>query len=112
MAAAAAETPGRTLQLALGLTALMAVVLVTAHAARFGASLGDTDDALRLVMVRELLAGRGWYDQHILRLQPPVGLYMHWSRLVDGGEAALQWLFGLVMPAATAESAMRLTWPL
>ena len=36
-------------------------------------TLGDTDDAMRLVMVRDLMHGRGWYSQWIGRLQPPLG---------------------------------------
>ncbi|HEX4710909.1 hypothetical protein [Phenylobacterium sp.] len=74
-------------------------------------TVGDTDDALRLTMVRDLVAGRGWFDQRLSRLQPPAGLYMHWSRLVDGAEAALLKLFASVLPADQAEMAMRLTWP-
>ena len=74
---------------------------------------GDTDDALRLVIVRDLLSGRaGWYDQHLGRLQPPLGMDSHWSRLVDGGLAALQRLFELFMAPPQAELAMRFTWPL
>lgn len=53
-------------------------------------ALGDTDDATRLVMVRDMFAGHGWWDQKITRLQPPVGLYMHWSRLLDGGLYLMQ----------------------
>jgi hypothetical protein len=74
-------------------------------------TVGDTDDALRLTMVRDLVAGRGWFDQKLDRLQPPQGLYMHWSRLVDGAEAALLKLFAMVLPAEHAEMAMRMTWP-
>jgi hypothetical protein len=74
-------------------------------------TVGDTDDALRLTMVRDLAGGRGWFDQRLSRLQPPQGLYMHWSRLVDGAEAALLKLFATVLPADQAEMAMRMTWP-
>ncbi len=77
-----------------------------------GATLGDTDDAMRLVLVRDLLHGRGWWDQWVGRLQPPLGAYMHWSRLVDGALAACIWLFERVMPPASAEYAVRLLWPL
>jgi len=73
---------------------------------------GDADDALRLVMVRDLIAGRGWYDQLITRLQPPLGVYMHWSRLLDGAIAAQIWMFRLVLSPAAAEMAVRLLWPL
>ena len=42
-----------------------------------------SDDSLRLVQVRDLLAGQGWYDLHQYRIAPPDGVLMHWSRLVD-----------------------------
>ena len=74
--------------------------------------LGDTDDAMRIVMMRSLAAGRGWFDQNITRLQPPYGVYMHWSRLIDGGLVALDKAFGLVMSPAGAELATRIAWPL
>lgn len=90
-------------------------------AATFGASiasglvdrLGDTDDALRLVLVRDLVQGRaGWFDQHFTRLQPPLGMDLHWSRLVDGGIAAVELGFRLFLPPAQAEYAARIAWPL
>jgi hypothetical protein len=43
----------------------------------------DPDDTLRLVEVRDLLAGQGWFDLHQYRIDPPHGTLMHWSRLVD-----------------------------
>ena len=75
-------------------------------------TLGDTDDAMRLVLVRDLLHGRGWWDQWNGRLQPPLGTYMHWSRLVDGALAGLIWLFERVMSPQAAEYSVRLLWPL
>jgi hypothetical protein len=75
-------------------------------------SLGDTDDAMRLARVRDLLAGQAWYDQTIVRLQPPHGNYMHWSRLVDGGLAALDSTVALFVSGQAAEWAMRFAWPL
>jgi len=75
-------------------------------------SLGDTDDAMRLSMVRDLLGGRGWYDQWIGRLQPPLGVYMHWSRLLDGALAAVTAALRVVLPPGQAEWAMRFFWPL
>ena len=35
--------------------------------------LGDTDDALRLVFVRDFLASGDFFDLHLERLQPPTG---------------------------------------
>lgn len=55
--------------------------------------LGDTDDNMRLMQVRALLAGQGWYDLRQYRLSPPGGLDIHWSRLVDLPIAALILLF-------------------
>lgn len=52
-------------------------------------NLPDTDDAMRLVQVRDLLAGQGWFDMVQHRLMPPSGAAMHWSRLVDAPLAGL-----------------------
>jgi len=46
-------------------------------------ALGDTDDNMRLMQVRGLLGGQGWYDLRQYRLNPPAGFNIHWSRLVD-----------------------------
>src|ERR1039458_7159007 len=43
----------------------------------------DSDDAMRLVQVRSLLAGQPWFDMTSYRLDPPAGVFMHWSRVVD-----------------------------
>lgn len=116
MASGAVTERGRAAPLvliALGVTALVAVMLVLALPGRLQTTLGDTDDAMRLVIVRGLLSGEtSWFHPHLARVQPPVGLDMHWSRLVDGGLAALDRMFALVMPADRAETAMRLVWPL
>lgn len=64
-------------------------------------SLSDTDDNMRLMQVRALLNGQGWYDLRQYRLNPPAGFDMHWSRIVDLPLAALILLFkpfvGMVM---------------
>ncbi len=43
----------------------------------------DPDDPMRLIQVRDWLAGQSWFDVTQYRLNPPSGGPMHWSRLVD-----------------------------
>ncbi|MFL6734110.1 MAG: AcrB/AcrD/AcrF family protein [Sphingomicrobium sp.] len=45
--------------------------------------LADTDDNMRMMQVRALLHGQGWFDLRQYRLNPPFGANIHWSRLVD-----------------------------
>ncbi|HEX3423589.1 MAG TPA: AcrB/AcrD/AcrF family protein [Sphingomicrobium sp.] len=45
--------------------------------------LSDTDDNMRIMQVRALLHGQGWYDLRDYRMNPPFGANIHWSRLVD-----------------------------
>ena len=49
----------------------------------------STDDAMRLVEVRDLIGGQGWFDLFQHRMDPPVGTSMHWSRLIDAPLAAM-----------------------
>src|SRR4051794_10480733 len=71
--------------------------------------LGDTDDNMRIMQVRALLHGQGWYDLRNYRMNPPFGANIHWSRLVDlpiaglilglrpflGGAGAERWAVGI-----------------
>ncbi len=66
-------------------------------------SLGDTDDNMRLMQVRALLDGQGWYDLRNYRLNPPQGFDIHWSRLVDLPIAGLILLFKPFVGTAEAE---------
>src|SRR4051812_36392318 len=68
-------------------------------------NLPDTDDNMRIMQVRGLLHGQGWFDLRDYRMNPPFGANIHWSRLVDlpiaglilalrpllGGPAAERW---------------------
>jgi hypothetical protein len=60
----------------------------------FGHVALDTDGAMRLAQVRDLLAGQSWFDTTQYRMNTPFGLPMHWSRLVDLPIAALILLSG------------------
>ena len=52
-------------------------------------ALSDTDDNMRFAQVQALLHGQGWYDLRQHRIDPPAGISIHWSRLVDLPIAAL-----------------------
>ena len=70
------------------------------------------DDVLRLVQVRDLLAGQGWWDVTQYRIDPPGGVPMHWSRLVDAPLALLILLFEPWTGAAQAEFIAAIVMPL
>ena len=66
---------------------------------------------MRLVQVRDLIAGQGWFDVTQYRLNPPDGVALHWSRLIDLPIAILIRAAELVLPAATAERLVLTIWP-
>ena len=73
----------------------------------------DPDDMLRLVQVRDLLGGQGWFDLHQYRINPANGgVLMHWSRLVDLPIAAMILLLRPVLGTAGAEQATAIIIPL
>jgi hypothetical protein len=89
-------------------------------------ALGDTDDNMRLMQVRALLAGQGWYDLRQYRLDPALGGFdIHWSRIVDlpiaalililkpflGTVAAEKWACGIapLLPLSLAMTGIALT---
>ena len=71
----------------------------------------STDDAMRLVEVRDLLAGQSWFDLTQHRLDPPSGPPMHWSRLIDAPLAALILLLRPLIGAVAAEKIVLVLWP-
>ena len=71
----------------------------------------DSDDAARAVQLRDWLAGQGWYDLSIARMNPPVGVFMHWSRVVDVPLAALMWMAQPFVGPESAERIVRLAFP-
>jgi hypothetical protein len=73
--------------------------------------LADTDDAMRLVVVREFLAGQGWYDNVQHRLNAPFGAELHWSRLADLPLAGLILIFRPLL-GSFAETAAAVLLPL
>src|SRR5690349_7039755 len=109
----AEATRGPHFAVLVGLAWLVIVVdLIVKHWAATGLTLSDTDDAMRLVQMRDFLHGQGWFDMHQARLGPPAGYDSHWSRLIDAGLAGLFLLFQHFVDPALAERLMRVVWPL
>lgn len=78
-------------------------IIASAYLSRYGAAmhymtLGDTDDNMRYLQVRDWLAGQSWWDISQHRMDPPRGADIHWSRLVDLPIAALFLWFQLFIP--------------
>jgi hypothetical protein len=93
---------------------LIAWIAVTASALFGGAptfTQMSTDDFMRFVEVRDLLAGQGWFDLTQYRLDPPAGVVMHWSRVVDTPIAFLIQIFAPFAGRANAEWAAVTLWP-
>jgi hypothetical protein len=93
----------------LGLAAVLAIKFLSIKTGVHDAM--STDDAMRLVEVRDLINGQGWFDLWQYRLNPP-GILMHWSRVIDLPLAvsilSLKPLIGL----HDAESVTLFLWPL
>ena len=104
---------GPSFAILLGLAWLIAAgQLMAEHWAATAVTLPDADDAMRLVQVRDFLAGAGWFDLHQARLNPPFGYDSHWSRLIDAGLAGLFHAFNVVADQPLAERLMIAVWPL
>jgi hypothetical protein len=71
----------------------------------------STDDAMRLVEIRDLLAGQSWFDLTQYRLNPPSGVAMHWSRLIDLPLALLIRAGEMVLSPTAAERVATMVWP-
>lgn len=89
--------------IAMAAAALMLVVHALRGFPTLVDSKGDNDSVLRLVQVRDLLAGQGWFDPTQYRMGLEGGFEMHWSRLVDLPIALLVAGFG--------ETAALVVWP-
>ncbi|MBP2442771.1 hypothetical protein [Rhizobium leguminosarum] len=90
---------------------LAAILLVTKLSTATDYVGPDNDDGMRLIEVRDLLAGQGWFDLMQYRLGLEGGTLMHWSRLIDLPIASLIWFFGLFAPHETAEALALAVWP-
>src|ERR1700716_679828 len=106
------ERPGANPNVLLPVLWLAAAVAIGLPSIRGGVfDAMSTDDAMRLVQVRDWIGGQGWFDLCQYRLDPP-GTSMHWSRVVDVPLAALILLLRPLIGTHGAETATLFLWPL
>ena len=92
-------------------TIFLSVVAVSLLQGRVGHPGPDGDDVMRLVQVRDLLTGQGWFDLQQYRLGPGGGTLMHWSRIPDVPIIVLTGLFDIFLPKETALAWAISVWP-
>jgi len=94
----------------LGIEAILSLLAIRQIAAF---RLPDPDDLLRLVQVRDLLAGQAWFDLVQHRLESANGgVPMHWSRLVDLPLALVVFVLTPLIGTSAAEGVAALLVPL
>jgi hypothetical protein len=72
----------------------------------------EPDNTMRLVQVRDLLGGQGWFDNIQHRLNPPEGVPSHWARWIDAIIAAPIALLTPLLGPHAAEVITAFAWPL
>ena len=101
----------------LRVTIAWAVVAALLIALQWGAITGgrpaESDDILRIVQVRDLLAGQSWFDVTQYRIDAPGGgVELHWSRLVDIPLVLIIWALTPLVGGPAAETAALVIVPL
>lgn len=81
------------------------------NGAGFFDGVGGTDDATRLVHLRDFWASGAWFDLSLVQIGAPDALNSHWSRLIDLPLALAVSLFGLILGEETAVTVVRILWP-
>ena len=107
------QRPGNELWIVLGIwLAVSAATIVIGWSNVVDRRFPDPDDAMRLLQVRDWLAGQSWFDVTQYRLNPPFGAPMHWSRLVDLPVAAVILVFRPIFGTDGGETAALIIVPL
>ena len=92
---------------------LAALILVAGFGpAAINQDFAEPDNAMRLVRIRDMLGGQGWFDSVQQRLNPPDGTPMHWAQWIDALLAAPIALLAPMIGQANAEIAVAFAWPL
>jgi hypothetical protein len=88
------------------------ILIVGSGASALHQDFAEPDNAMRLVRVRDMLAGQGWFDNVQHRLNPPEGTPMHWAQWIDALIAAPILLLTPLIGQSAAEIAVAFAWPL
>ena len=96
---------------AVGIVAAVVLAVVLLDARDGVPYLHDIDDLLRAVQVRQLFAGKAWYDLVIDGIAMPGPYVTPWSRIIDGPYVAIAHLLSPFMPPADALHIAYLVWP-
>lgn len=104
------DFPGKAILIAFAVVA--AILFLSGIDRLIDRQFPDPDDVLRLVQVRDLFAGQGWFDPTQYRINPPEGTPMHWSRLVDAPILAILFLLTPIIGQATAETVAIIALPI
>jgi hypothetical protein len=95
-----------------GWAAAALILIVGYGAAALSQDFSEPDNAMRLVRIRDMLGGQGWFDSVQQRLNPPDGTPMHWAQWIDALLAAPIALLTPLIGQASAEIAVAFAWPL
>ncbi len=96
---------------AFGAGLVLASLLISVLSGRYGKIGPDGDDVMRLVQIKDLLGGQGWFDLTQYRLGADGGTVMHWSRLIDLPIILLTFLLTPFIGQSAALEAAISIWP-
>ncbi len=90
---------------------LIVVVIFLKNIMSLGLIGGDIDDTIRLVQIKDYLAGQSWFNTDQYRMGLVGGTDMHWSRIPDIPIIVLTYIFDLFMPQERALIWAYSVWP-
>ncbi len=91
---------------------MAAILLIAGLPAILDHRFNEGDDIMRLLEVRDWLAGQSWFDVSQYRIDAPYGAGMHWSRLVDVPLAVIIVLLSPIFGQPAAEHVAAVVVPL
>ena len=93
------------------MAALIVGVIFLKNIVNLGIIGADIDDTIRLVQIKDYLAGQSWFNTDQYRMGLVGGTDMHWSRIPDIPIIALTHIFDLFMPQERALIWAYSVWP-